>query len=121
MFSKITKTDGVYVIGMNASQEYVSLIKYNGSDLYNTITDIKANAAGVRDALIEIEGKYYLMMALSNSNEDLGSAEEDIPQGTQNQNNGSGSFTWIFYVLGVIGVLGGGFLIMKLRKRVRAV
>ena len=32
----------------------------------------------------------------------------------------SGSFTWVFYILGGVGAIGGVFLIMKLRKRVRA-
>jgi len=120
VFSKIKKTDGVYVIGINENQEYVNLIKYNGSDLYNTVTDIKANAVGVRDALIEIEGKYYLMMVMSDINEELGDEQEEVTKGPQKSDNGGSSFTWVFYVLGVIGVLGGGFLIMKLRKKVRA-
>lgn len=122
-FSSIKETDTVHVIGVNALNEYVRVVKYNGKDLYNTVTSIKANAAGIKDALITIEGKEYLIMALSDTDviEEGGSdSQGGNQQGNKGGSGGGGSFTWIFYVLGVIGVLGGGFLIMKLRKRVRA-
>jgi hypothetical protein len=121
-FSAIKNTDSVYVIGISSSNNYVNLIKYNGKDLYNSITNVKANAAGVSESLIMINGKAYLMMALVDGEGASSENQEGTQQGgsTTKGNSGGGSFTWIFYVLGVIGVLGGGFLIMKLRKRVRA-
>ena len=122
VFSKITKNDGVYVAGINELGKYVRLVKYNGSDLYNTVSGIKANSVGISDSLIEIDGNYYLMMIMVD-NDTSGPIEDDTTQDDSSSggdNGGGTSFTWIFYILGIIGVLGGGFLVIKLRNKVRA-
>ena len=91
--------------------------------IYNTVTSIKANASGIAESLINIDDDYYLMMLLVDNDGALDESDDPTQKGENNQDekeNEGASFTWIFYVLGVIGVLGGGFLIMRLRKRVRA-
>jgi hypothetical protein len=122
-FSKIEKTDGVYLVGMNSNNEYVKLYKYNGSDLYNTVTNVKANSAGISDSLINIDGTNYLMMVLvdndatvANTNGETTSTSLDSSNNLDSDN----SYSWIFYMLGVIGLLGGGLLIVKLRNKIRA-
>ena len=50
---------------------------------------------------------------------------EDTPnQGNQSTNNqgdkSSGSFTWVFILLGGIGAVAGVIVLIKLKKRVRA-
>ena len=59
-----------------------------------------------------------MMMIVSNDGE---IPEEEITNNAStNKGNSAASYTWVFYVLGAIGVLGGGFLIARLRKKVRA-
>ena len=107
---------------MNENGNYIRLIKYNGEDLYNRMSGIKAISVGIAESLIEIDGKYYLMMIMvDNDTSNPTGGNESQDQAGSNANKGKEtSFTWIFYILGVIGVLGGGFLVIKLRNKVRA-
>ena len=119
-FGSILPTDGVHIIGVNADDNYIRLIKYNGKDLYNTVTNIKANAAGVSSSLIRVGDKVYLIMALAADDSGDLSQDDINNQANKGDQNKGNSFTWIFYILGVIGMLGGSFLIVKLRNKVRA-
>jgi hypothetical protein len=117
----IKVSDGVHVIGMNG-ENFRYIRKYNGSDIHNLSTSIKLNDPIALDSIIEINGQAYLMIILVENDDGNGNVEkpEEETTNTGASSQGGGSFTWVFYVLGVIGVIGGGFLIMKLRKRVRA-
>ena len=79
----------------------------------------------LKDYLINYQGKKYVLIAIQDNKSTGGSQSNDNSTnqgGASNSKSGDGgsSFTWIFYVLGAAGAVGGGFLIVKLRKRVRA-
>ena len=48
------------------------------------------------------------------------SSEKIIITPKDKETEKSADFTWILYVLGAVAIIGGIFLLMKLRKRVRA-
>ena len=72
------------------------------------------------DYLIQMNGKLYVLVAIQ---EDAytGNLEDIVDTPTEStEEESKKSLSWLFYLLGGIGVLGGGFLIMRLRRRVRA-
>ena len=69
----------------------------------------------------DYDGKKYILICI----DDDGARYEDNDnqdQTNENKNKGNegSNMSWVLYGLGTIGVLGGGFMIMKLKKRVRA-
>ena len=89
----------------------------------NTSTQISGiNSAYTRnDYLIQMDGKLYILVAIK-KDAYTGSLDEDVdaPTGEKQEEKAKKNVSWIFFLLGGIGVLGGGFLIMRLRRRVRA-
>ena len=118
-FAKIVESDGIYIIGIKPeSTNYVKLLKYMGRDLYNTLSDVKANAVGVTESLITINGKDYLIMALVEGDIINPNPDEEV---VDTDSKDTMSYAWIFYVLGVLGLAGGSFLIVKLKKKTKSV
>ena len=118
-FDSIKVSDGVHIVGLSGDTfQYIR--KYNGSDVHNLSTSIRLNDPAALENMIEINGETYLILLLVEN--DDGNGNVSNPNGGNNggSSNSAASFTWIFYVLGAVGVLGGGFLVMKLRKKVKA-
>ena len=89
----------------------------------NASTNISNIAQGytIEDYLINYNGKKYILICI----DDDGARYEDNDnqdQTNENKNKGNegSNMSWVLYGLGTIGVLGGGYVILKLRKRVRA-
>ena len=117
-FKAIKASDGVHIIGVSGNQ-LMYIHKYNGSEVYNLPDRIKLNRPSAHEYKMEVNDSYYFIMILVDNDDGRGVVETP-DTGESSSNAGAASFTWVFYVLGVIGVLGGGFLMMKLRKKVRA-
>lgn len=78
----------------------------------------------IEDYVININGEKYILIGVEKNASGSSSDDSNGGSGTTNtnkkNNTSSSNFTWALYVLGGIGVLGGGFLILRLKKRVRA-
>ena len=89
----------------------------------NASTNISNIAQGytIEDYLINYNGKKYILICID---DDGARYEDNDNQDEVNQNENKGNegsdMSWVLYGLGTIGVLGGGYVILKLRKRVRA-
>lgn len=90
---------------------------YFALDIYANITGIDEDYT-VDDYLINFKGDVYILVGIVRNG-----VEEDTSNNegnTGNKGTKGSDFTWLLYALGIGGALGGGFLIMRLRKRVRA-
>ena len=83
------------------------------------VTNINPNYT-LNDYVINFNGEKYILMCIIDNEDSVGG---DTPSqgGDSNQDNdeGGASFTWIFYILGGAGTIGGGYLVIRLRKKVR--
>ena len=119
-FDSIKMSDGVHIVGLNG-ETFNYIRKYNGSDVYNLSTSIRLNDPAALENMIEINGETYLILLLVDNDDGNGNVTDPDGEGNNKGSSNSGaSFAWVFYVLGAVGVVGGGFLVMKLRKKVKA-
>ena len=88
----------------------------------NNISDVINPSIGASNYVINFKGDYYIMLCIKiGGYDDPNPDPEPVnPDNGGNKDKKSSNFTWVFYVLGGIGAIGGGFLIMKLRRKVRA-
>jgi len=102
-------------------KEYVSgevFKEYTSSfplDIYENIVSETGNSVG--DYVINYKGDKYVLICIE---ENAIEEEEEKPQDNNKEESGGGGTTVILFALGGIGALGGAFLIMKMRKKVRA-
>ena len=72
----------------------------------------------INDYIINYKGEKYILVGVEVNGYTGGEVPKD--EEIEEVKNKKGNFTWIFFVLGGVGAVGGVFLVMKLRKRVRA-
>ena len=119
-FDSIKMSDGVHIVGLS-DNVFTYIRKYNGSDVHNLSTSIRLNDPAALQNMIEINGETYLILLLVDNDDGNGNVSDPNGEGSNGGSSNSGaSFAWVFYVLGAVGVVGGGFLVMKLRKKVKA-
>ena len=75
------------------------------------------------DYIINMNGKKYVLICIKDNAANIGEETKDeeinIDVKTE-EDEGISNLTIVLSVLGGIGAIGGGFLIMRLKKRVRA-
>ena len=106
----------IYASGAIGGSVFKQYTDYFPLNISTNIRDINP-AYKLSDYVINYKGEKYILIGI----------EKDGYEGpTQDPNKdgetkgGAADFTWVFFVLGGAGAIGGVFLIMKLRKRVRA-
>jgi hypothetical protein len=108
------KDFSIILMSKKTFKQYETYFSINTS---TNITNINPNYK-VNDYIINLKGEKYILIGIVN-----GAATSDDESGEKEntlEKKGGANFTWIFYILGGAGAVGGVFLIMKLRKRVRA-
>lgn len=134
--SEVGDNDKVYFMGVvpNKNGSIFSIMsegvkgkifkEHTSSFPINIKTNITNIAEGytTNDYIINFNGGKYILIGIQKGgfegDEEVVTPEK--PKEETKKEEKETNMTWLLYVLGIGGVLGGGFLIMKLRKRVRA-
>ena len=99
-------------IGGSVFKQYTDYFPLNiSSNVKNTNKEYT-----LADYVINYKGEKYILIGIEKDGYD----GPTLDQQKENATKGGADFTWVFFVLGGAGAIGGVFLIMKLRKRVRA-
>ena len=106
----------IYASGALRGETFKQYETYFSINTSTNITNINP-AYTVNDYIINFKGEKYILIGIEKGTSQ--STDSQTPE-QESKKKKSTSFTWIFYVLGAGGAVGGVFLIMKLRKRVRA-
>ena len=134
--SAIGNRDNIYIMGVVPDKEGAIFSIYPSGAIGGSVfkgyqtyfpLNITTNISNINpeykvdDYVIKYNGKKYVLIGVEKDGySGSDTPVEDENQGGENAKKGGGNFTWVFFVLGGVGAVGGVFLIMKLRKRVRA-
>jgi hypothetical protein len=107
----------IYQSGAISGSVFKQYESYFPINISNNVTNINPEYK-TSDYVINFQGEMYILVGVEMDG--YVSGDEGFTEDDKSGNKKKSDFTWVLFVLGGIGAVGGVFLIMKLRKRVRA-